>query len=141
MKEVQATNSTSASSHQLNALTLSTIKSEYTALIATVLESSKALAVIGQSTYTDAETALSSIQSAQKRVKAKLDEEIRPRYEELEQWYALKRELLSELDPAETRIKRRMADYNMEQQRLARERQKVRRTKENGNYQYKHKRK
>ncbi len=110
---------------QSNALALSTIKSEYTALIATVLEPSKALAVIGQSTYTDAETALSSIQSAQKRVKAKLDEEIRPRYEELEQWYALKRELLSELDPAETRIKRQMADYNLEQQRLAREQQKV----------------
>jgi hypothetical protein len=110
---------------QSNALALSTIKSEYTALITTVLEPSKALAVIGQSTYTDAELSLSSIQSAQKRVKAKLDEEIRPRYEELEQWYALKRELLSELDPAETRIKCQMADYNMEQQRLARERQKA----------------
>jgi hypothetical protein len=104
-----------------NAVTIATIKSEYLTLISTVLTPTKSLAVIGPSTYIDADSYLSSIRSCIKQVTAKLDEEIRPKYEELEQWYVLKRELLQDLTASEQRVKGQMVSYDLDQQKKARE--------------------
>lgn len=76
--------------------------------------------------FTKADRDLGRVQDVRKLVAAKLEEIIVPRRATLDQWYALRRELMEPLDTAEADIKRDMGRYKQEEAKRIQEAERVR---------------
>lgn len=94
---------------------IASLKSQYFTLINQVTTPAISIVVSSPEEYLAADARLPCIQSTKKKIVAELEEEIRPRYETLEAWYALKRELLDPLDTAEKSLKSKMTAFKLEE--------------------------
>ena len=105
---------------------ITVIRDEYTKLIDIIIAPANSLIVDSPEEYTSADQRLSRIRDTKKTITNRLEEPIRPRYLNLELWYALKRDLLDPLESAEKSLKTKMSDYQLELSRKQREADRVR---------------
>ena len=101
---------------------ISTLKSDYFALISKVTAPAISHVITDPAHYHAADAILASIQSTKKSVQGKLEEKILPIRTRVDAWYALRRDLVDELDLCEKAIKAKMSSYKMEEMRKEQER-------------------
>jgi Skp family chaperone for outer membrane proteins len=101
---------------------ISTIKSDYFALIAPVTAPAISHTIHDPAAYHDADSILASIQTTKKSVESRLEEKILPIRTRINAWHGLRRELVDELELAERTIKSKMAAYKTEEMRQEQER-------------------
>jgi hypothetical protein len=94
---------------------ISTLKSDYFALISKVTAPAISHTITTPDHYHAADAILASIQSTQKSVAGKLEEKVLPIRTRLNAWYGLRKSLLDELEMCEKAIKQKMAAYKLEE--------------------------